>query len=113
MISVLSKVFKRLVLVRLGRFIERSTVLPNTDFPYRISLGTCDALLCVSQILQRCIGEWAGGYIGLCRLTSEQSVIRSTIREYTISSVAVVLSPFVRVTIAESLNRSLGNVRVV
>ena len=49
--SVLSKVFERLVSVRLGRFMERSGVLPNTHFSYRKGLGTCDALLCVSHTL--------------------------------------------------------------
>ena len=50
--SVLSKVFERLVSVRLGRFMERSGVLPTTQFAYRKFLGTCDALLCVSHTLQ-------------------------------------------------------------
>ena len=43
--SVLSKVFERLVSVRLGQFMERSVVLPTTQFAYRKGLGTCDALL--------------------------------------------------------------------
>ena len=43
--SVLYKVFERLVSVRLGRFMERSGVLPTTQFVYRKGLGTCDALL--------------------------------------------------------------------
>ena len=50
--SVLSKVFKRLVSVRLGRFRECSGVFPTTQFAYRKGLGTCDALLCVSHTLQ-------------------------------------------------------------
>ena len=50
--SVLSKVFERLVSVRLGRFMERSGVLPNTQFAYQKGLGTCDALLCLSHTLQ-------------------------------------------------------------
>ena len=50
--SVLSTVFERLVSVRLVRFIERSGVLPTTQFAYRKGLGTCDALLCVSHTLQ-------------------------------------------------------------
>ena len=50
--SVLSKVFVRLVSFRLGRFMERSGVLPTTQFAYRKGLGTCDALLCVSHTLQ-------------------------------------------------------------
>ena len=50
--SVLSKVFECLVLVCLGQFMERSGVLPTTQFAYRKGLGTCDALLCVSHTLQ-------------------------------------------------------------
>ena len=50
--SVLSKVFERLVSIRLGQFMERSVVLPTTQFAYRKCLGTCDALLCVSHTLQ-------------------------------------------------------------
>ena len=37
--SVLSKVFERLVSVRLGRFMERSGVLPITQFDHRKGLG--------------------------------------------------------------------------
>ena len=59
--SVLPKVFERLVSVRLGRFMERSGVLPTTQFAYQKDLGTCDALLCVPHTLAECIGEWAGG----------------------------------------------------
>ena len=51
-IPVLSKVFERLVAVRLGRFMEDCDVLPTTQFAYRKGLGTCDALSCVSHILQ-------------------------------------------------------------
>ena len=36
----------------LKRFMERSGVLPTTQFAYRKGLGTCDALLCVSHTLQ-------------------------------------------------------------
>ena len=32
--------------------MERSGVLPTTQFVYRKGLGTCDALLCVSNTLQ-------------------------------------------------------------
>ena len=49
--SALSKVFERLVSVRLERFMERSGVLPTIQFAYRRGLGTCDALLCVSHSL--------------------------------------------------------------
>ena len=50
--SVLSKVFERLVSVRLGRFLECSCVLRTTQFNYRKGLGSCDALLCVFRALQ-------------------------------------------------------------
>ena len=50
--SVLSLVFERLVSVRLGRFMERSRVLPTTEFAYRKGLGTSDALLCGTHTLQ-------------------------------------------------------------
>ena len=38
--------------VRLGRFMGRSGVLPITKFAYGKSMGTCDALLCISHTLQ-------------------------------------------------------------
>ena len=41
---ILSKVYERLVSVRLGRFMECKGVLPATQFAYRRGLGTCDAL---------------------------------------------------------------------
>ena len=44
--------FEHLVSVRLGRFMERSGVLPTTQLAYRKGLGTGDALLCVSHTLQ-------------------------------------------------------------
>ena len=49
---ILSKVFDRLVSVRLGPFMECRGVLPTTQFAYRKGLGTCDALLCVAHTLQ-------------------------------------------------------------
>ena len=50
--SVLSKVFDCSVSVRLGRFMERSGVLPTTQFAFQKGLGTCYALLCVPHTLQ-------------------------------------------------------------
>ena len=49
---VLSKVFERLVAVRLGRFLEHCGVPLTTQFAYRKGLGTCDALFWVSHTLQ-------------------------------------------------------------
>ena len=56
-ISVLSKVFERLVSVCLGRFMERSGMLPTTQFAYRKGLGTCDALLFTSLTLLSALGS--------------------------------------------------------
>ena len=50
--SILSKVFECLVSVRFGRFMERSGVLPTTQFAYRKGLGVCDAHLCLSHTLR-------------------------------------------------------------
>ena len=88
--SVLSKVFDRLVSVRLGRFMECSGVLPTTLFAYRKGLGTCDALLCVSHTLQRAL-ENGQDRAGSCRLTSVQLLIGSTIWAFSISSALWVL----------------------
>ena len=52
MTSVLSKVFELLASICLGRFMERSGVLPTTQFAYWKGLGTCDAFLCVFHTLQ-------------------------------------------------------------
>ena len=62
--SVLSKVFERLVSVRLGRFMEYSGVLPTTQFYYRKGLGTCDALLCLSHTLQSALESAQEARIG-------------------------------------------------
>ena len=39
-------------MVRLGRFMVRSRVVPTTQFVYQKGLGTSDALLCLSHTLQ-------------------------------------------------------------
>ena len=50
--SILSKMYERMLSVRLGEFVECNGVLPTTQFAYRKGLGTCDALLSVSHTLQ-------------------------------------------------------------
>ena len=49
---ILSKVFERLVSVRLGHSMECRGVLLTNQFAYRKGLSTCDALLCVAHTLQ-------------------------------------------------------------
>ena len=41
--------------VCLGRFVERSGVLPTTQFAYRKGLGICDTLLYMSHTLQNAL----------------------------------------------------------
>ena len=91
-ISVFSKVFERLVSVRLGRFMECSGVVPTTQLAYRKGLGTCDALLCVPHTLQSALES---GQDQSCRFISVQPLIGSTIWVFSIRSalwVFVVLS---------------------
>ena len=58
----LPDVFKRLVSVGLGRFMERNGVLTTTQFAYQKCLGTRDTLLCVPvQHTEKCVIEWARG----------------------------------------------------
>ena len=52
MTSVLSKVVECLASVCLIQFMECSVVIPTTQFAYRKDLVACDALLCLSHILQ-------------------------------------------------------------
>ena len=93
MTSVLSKVFERLVSVRLRRFMERRGLersgLTTTQFPYRRGLGTCDTFLRMSHTLRSALES--GQRLGSSRFISAQPLIGSTIREFSISSVRWVL----------------------
>ena len=57
-------------------------------FAYRLGLGTCDALLCVSHTEQSAL-ESGQEAIGSCRLISVQPLIRLTIRAYRLCSVGI------------------------
>ena len=87
--SVLSKVFERLVSVRLGLFMERSGVLPTTQFAYRKGLGTCDALLCASHTLQSALES--GQKARIMQIDFSAPLIGSTIWAFSISSALWVL----------------------
>ena len=75
--------------VRLGRFIERSGVLPTTQFAYRKGLGTCDALLCVSHTLQSTLES--GQEARFVQIDLVQLLIGSTIWAFSIISALWVL----------------------
>lgn len=47
--AILSKVFERLVVVRLSLHLEVGKHFPATQFAYRSGLGTCDALLTMTD----------------------------------------------------------------
>ena len=85
--SVLSKVFECLVSVCLGRFMERSGVLPTTQFAYRKGLGTCDALLCVSHTLQSALES--GQEVRIMQIDFSKHLIGLTIWAFSISSVGI------------------------
>ena len=56
---VLSKVFEKLLSKRLCRFVDDNNLLPTLQFGFRKGLGTCDALLSISTVLQRALDEGA------------------------------------------------------
>ena len=92
--SVLSTVFERLVSVRLGRFMERSGVLPTTQFPPNHpdlrKVWVPVMHFCVCPI--HCRVHWRmGRRLGSYRLTSVQLLIGSTIWAFSISSALWVL----------------------
>ena len=87
--SVLSKVFERLVSVCLRRFMEHSGVLPTTQFAYRKGLVPV-MHFCACLVLCR-VPSRVGSRLGLCRLTSVQPLIGSTIWAFSISSALWVL----------------------
>ena len=90
-----------MVFVRLGRFMERSGVLPTTQFAYRKGLGTCDSFLCVSHSLQSALES--GQEARICRLISVQPLIGSTIWAFAISSALWVLE------VLSSVNSSVNS----
>jgi len=49
---VLSKVYEKLVAARLARYFEDSGLLPASQYGFRKGLGTCDALLHISHVVQ-------------------------------------------------------------
>ena len=52
---VLSKVFERLLAVHLQRYLESGGFFPTCQFTYPKGLGTCDALLSISQFGQEAL----------------------------------------------------------
>ena len=87
--SVFSKVFERQLSVRLGRFMERSAVLPTTQFVIRkVCVNVMHFCLCPIH----CKVNWrVGRRLGSYRFISAQPLTRSPIREFCISSVLWVL----------------------
>ena len=53
--SVVSKVFEKLIADRLSKYIENSGFACPNQFAYRKGLGTCDALLTISEICQKAL----------------------------------------------------------
>ena len=49
---VLSKVYEKLVASRLSRYLERAGILSDSQYGFRKGLGTTDALLHASHVLQ-------------------------------------------------------------
>ena len=52
---VLFKVFERLSAKRLNNFAEKKNLFPNLQFGFRKGLGTCDALLTITNFFQKAL----------------------------------------------------------
>ena len=52
---VLPKVFERLLAKRLNNFAEKRNLFPNLQFGFRKGLGTCDALLTITNFVQKAL----------------------------------------------------------
>ena len=50
---VLYKVFERLLIKRLNNFAEKKNLFPHLQFGFRKGLGTCDALLTITNFVQK------------------------------------------------------------
>ena len=88
--SVLSKVFDRLMSVRLGRFKERRGMLLTTKFAYRKGLGIPVMHFFVCPI--HCKVHWrVGRRLGSFRLIWQQPLIELSIRAFFVSSALRVL----------------------
>ena len=87
---VLSKVFERLVAVRLGRFMELCGVLPTIQFAYRKGLCTCDALLCVSHTLQSALESGQEAWIVQIDFCAAFDIVNHQGILYKLSSVCIV-----------------------
>ena len=53
---VLSKVFERLLAKRLNNFAEKKNLFPHIQFGFRKGVGTCDALLTITNFVQKALG---------------------------------------------------------
>ena len=52
---VLSKIFERLLAKRLSTYAESNSFFPNLQFGFRKGLGACDALLTISNVVQKAL----------------------------------------------------------
>ena len=90
---------------RLGSHImDRSDVLPTTQFSNRKSMGSCNAL-CVRPRHGK-VHSRVDRRPGLCRLTSAQPLMGSTIKEFSISSA---LCMGIECSVLSILTESLSN----
>ena len=68
---ILSKLYEKHIATRLGRYIEKAKVIPSSQYAFCKGLGSCDALLHISHVLQyslECNSEARVTQIDLVRL---------------------------------------------
>ena len=51
-LPVMSKVAEKLIFIPLYKYLEANAYLPSSQYAYRKKLGTCDALLDISSLVQ-------------------------------------------------------------
>ena len=51
----LSKLFERLLAKRLNAFAEKYNLFPSMQLVFRKGLGTCDAILTITDVLQKAL----------------------------------------------------------
>ena len=59
-IPILSKIFEHLLAKPLNAFAEDNNIFPNQQFGFRKGLGACDAVLTISDKVQRALGSGFG-----------------------------------------------------
>ena len=96
--------------VRLGRFMERSGLLPTTQFADRKRLGTCDALFCVSHTLQSLLDTWQEARIVHIDFSAASDKVNHQGILYKLCSVGIGVFVVVVVAVVVVVGQTVGSI---